>query len=109
MNWKILYLDEANKELKQLDGSEKRIVTKAIRQVSKNPLSAQDGGYGKPLGKKNGIDLTGLSKIKLKSAGIRVVYKVIETEESMLVIVVGARADNKVYKTAEKRRKKYGL
>lgn len=109
MNWKILYLDEANKELKQLDGSEKRIVTKAIRQVSKNPLSAQEGGYGKPLGKKNGIDLTGLSKIKLKCAGIRVVYKVIETEESMLVIVVGARADNKVYKTAEKRRKKYGL
>lgn len=109
MTWEIRYLDEAEKDFKKLEGNEKQRVTKALQQVKKNPLSPQEGGYGKPLGNKHGIDLSGLSKVKIKSVGVRVVYKVIETDEAMIVIVIGARADDKVYKTAEKRRKKYGL
>ena len=42
-------------------------------------------------------------KIKLKAAGIRIIYKLERTEETMLVIVIGLRADNEAYRTAEKR------
>ena len=48
-------------------------------------------------------------KIKLKSAGIRVVYKLIKTETEMLVVVIGARADDEVYDTAQHRAEKHNL
>lgn len=55
-----------------------------------NPLPVSEGGYGKPLENKNGNNLSGFLKIKLKSDGIRVVYKLVEIEEQMLVVVIGA-------------------
>ena len=79
---------------------------KAINKVLQNPLPASEGGYGKPLGNKQGSDLAGFLKIKLKSAGIRVVYKLIRTETEMLVVVIGARADDEVYETAQHRAQK---
>ena len=51
----------------------------------------------------------GLLKIKLRDAGLRIVYKLVRTETSMLVIVIGARADDAVYKIAEKRAHKHEL
>ena len=68
-----------------------------------------EGGYGKPLGNRNGANLTGFLKIKLRGAGLRVVYKLVRTESEMLIVVVGARADDEVYETAEQRTKKYGF
>ena len=62
-----------------------------------NPLPNTEGGYGKPLGKLKNVDLSGCCKIKLKKAGIRVVYKLVKTETQMLIIVIGARRDNEVY------------
>ena len=109
MNWNLAYLPEAEKDMKRLDGKERMLVQKALEKVWGNPLSVYEGGYGKPLGNKSGRDLTGLLKIKLKQPGIRVIYKLIQTETEMLVIVVSARADNKAYNDAWERRKKYGL
>ena len=68
-----------------------------------------EGGLGKPLGNRGGTDLSGFLKIKLKAAGLRVVYKLIRTETEMLIVVIGARADDDVYKTAQKRAEKYDL
>ena len=42
-------------------------------------------------------------KIKLKSSGLRIVYKLERKDDLVLVIIIGARADSKVYKEAEKR------
>ena len=109
MKWSLRYLPEAVKDLKSLSGNQRIVVAKAIDKVLENPLSSHEGGYGKPLGNKNGNDLSGLLKIKLKSAGIRVVYKVYKTETEMLVVVIGARADDEFYNTAEHRAKKHGL
>ena len=109
MNWTLKYLPEVEKDLKQLGGNQRILVQKAVRKVRTNPLPASEGGYGKPLGNKGGTDLTGLLTIKLKSAGIRVVYKLIRTETEMLVIVVGARADDEVYETAQHRAEKHNL
>ena len=50
--WKIMYHPEAEQELKKLDGSQQKIVLKAIIKVSQNPESNMKGGYGKPLGNK---------------------------------------------------------
>ncbi|MCD7847474.1 MAG: type II toxin-antitoxin system RelE/ParE family toxin [Oscillospiraceae bacterium] len=109
MNWTVKYLDEAWEDLDSLDRSPKKLVLKAIEKVKANPLPTTEGGLGKPLGNKGGNDLTGFLKIKLRSEGIRVVYKVVRQEDKMLVIVIGARADEEVYDIARQRIIKYNL
>lgn len=109
MNWKLEYLPEAEKDLKNLDGSQRILVLKAIKKVQQNPLPVDEQGYGKPLGNHNNSDLAGLLKIKLRSAGLRVVYQLRRTETSMIVIVIGVRADEEVYELAKKRADKHGL
>ncbi|HFC46725.1 MAG TPA: type II toxin-antitoxin system RelE/ParE family toxin [Dissulfuribacter thermophilus] len=44
-------------------------------------------------------------KIKLRASGYRLVYEVIEEEICVLVIAVGKRERNLVYKKARKRKK----
>lgn len=66
MTWSIEFLEEAKKDLKKLDHSVQLQVLKGIQKVSRNPLSIQEGGYGKPLGNKTGTDLTNLLKIKFR-------------------------------------------
>ena len=63
------------KDFDGLAGNQRLLVAKALKKVQQNPVSIYDGGYGKPLGNKGGTDLTGLFKIKLRAAGLRVVYK----------------------------------
>lgn len=103
MSWEVEYLPEAHQDLKNLDGSQRKLILKAIKKVQQNPLPIYEGGYGKPLGNKNGVDLSGFLKVKLKSAGLRVVYKVVKQNDKMFVIVIGARADEDVYEIAQKR------
>ena len=70
--WKIMYHPEAEQELKKLDGSQQKIVLKAIIKVSQNPESNMKGGYGKPLGNKGGNNLSGLQAMiwNMKSSSI---------------------------------------
>lgn len=109
MTWSVEFLEEAEKDMKKLDHSVQIQVLKGISKVSKNPLSIGEGGYGKTLGNKSGINLTNLMKIKSKDLGIRVVYKVERVSDVMRVIVISARTDEQVYKEAVKRKDKYGL
>ena len=104
MNWEIHYSDEAKTDLRDLDGSQRKSVLKAIKKVSQNPLPVNEGGYGKPLGNKHGKDLTGLCKIKLVREGIRVVYALVRTGVVMKIIVIAARSDDEVYEIAAQRR-----
>lgn len=109
MTWSIEFLEEAAKDMKKLDHSAQIQVLKGITKVSKNPLPVEEGGYGKPLGNKSGINLTNLLKIKFRDQGIRVVYKVERVDGVMKIIVVSARTDEQVYKEAAKRREKHDL
>lgn len=109
MMWQVQYLPEAQEDLRKLDGSQRLLVRKAIQKVAQNPLSTDEGGYGKPLGSKGSTDLSGFLKIKLRGAGLRVVYKVIRNESGMLVIIIGARADDEVYEEAQRRINKNDL
>lgn len=109
MTWSIEFLEEAAKDMKKLDHSAQIQVLKGIKKVSKNPLPVEEGGYGKPLGNKKGLNLTNLMKIKFRDIGIRVVYKIEYSDERMKIIVVSARTDEQVYKEASKRREKYDI
>jgi len=109
MSWKIAYIPEALDDFRALDGSQRLLIRKAIAKVSKNPAPKENGGYGTPLGHKSGRNLTGFMKIKLRSAGLRVVYKLMKVDGQMLIIVIGARADEEVYDIAAARAKQHGL
>ena len=93
MSWNVAYLPEAEKEILALARNQQIIVNKAIKKVKQNPLPQSEGGYGKPLGHKQGTNLTNFLKIKLRGAGIRIVYKLVRTDRQMLVVVVGVRED----------------
>ena len=47
MTWGIEFLEEAEKDLKKLDHSAQVQILKGLLKVSKNPLPAAEGGYGK--------------------------------------------------------------
>ena len=103
MKWEIRYLPEVKKDINRLDNTQRLAVRRAIEKVRQNPLPNYEGGYGKPLGNKHGLELAGCLKIKLKASGLRAVYRLIRTEQSMQMIVIGLREDEEVYKTANKR------
>ena len=109
MTWDLDYLPEARKDIRDLDRSQQIIVEKALKKVKTNPLPQAEGGYGKPLGRKRGTDLTSFLKVKLRGEGIRIVYKLIRTETKMLVVVVGVREDEEVSEIAHRRKLKYTL
>ena len=89
MSWKLVYLPEAAKDLKNLAGNQRLMVVKAIGKVLQNLLLVTEGGYGKLPGNKYGNDLTSFLKIKLRDIGIRVIYKRICTE--VLVVAIGQK------------------
>jgi mRNA interferase RelE/StbE len=86
---------------------QRNIVLKGISKVAQNPLPTDEGGYGRPLGNKQGINLSGLLKIKLLKLGIRIVYDLKRDEKGMRIIIIGVRADYDVYELAEKRIQKF--
>ncbi|MBQ7220064.1 MAG: type II toxin-antitoxin system RelE/ParE family toxin [Synergistaceae bacterium] len=109
MTWNLEFLPEARKDLRNLDGSQRQRVIKAIDKTLKNPLPRSEGGYGIELGHKGGANLTGCLEIKLRGEGLRAIYKLIRTETEMLVIIIGVREDEEVYDKADDRLKIYGL
>lgn len=109
MNWDITYLPESLDDLRRLDGSQRILIRKAIQKVASNPLPETEGGYGKLLGNKNNTNLSGFLKIKLRGAGLRVVYKLVRVQNRMLIIVIGAREEAEAYEDAYKRIQKHKL
>jgi mRNA interferase RelE/StbE len=103
MTWKVQYIPEAEKDLKELDRSQQLQVLKAIQKVSANPLPKTEGGYGKPLGSRLSSNLTGYLKIKLLRLGIRVVYHLVREKNTMKIIIISVRSDDVVYKLAQER------
>ena len=48
MSWEIIYIKEAQRDMKKLDPQSKKFVLKAVQKVAANPLPNAEGGYGKP-------------------------------------------------------------
>lgn len=102
----VFYSEDAIEDMKKLDHSVRARVAGGIEKASYNPYPKDQGGYGKRLGNKCGINLSGLLEIKFRGMGIRAVYKLVIKEKSMEIIVVSVREDEIVFKEAFKRMKK---
>ena len=62
MKWVIDYIPEVQEDIKNLDNSQWLVMRRAIEKVRQNPLPDYKGGYGKPLGNKRNINLSGCLK-----------------------------------------------
>lgn len=104
IEYEIVFYPAADKDMAKLDGSERKLVFKALQRVKGNPLPQDRGGYGKPLGNRADGKLAGYMKVKLRGSGLRVVYRLVELRGRMAVIVVSAREDGEAYRVAARRR-----
>lgn len=109
MTWDVECLEEAYKDLQKADGSQRILVLKTIKKVQQNHQHTNENGYGEPLGNHNNAKLSGLLKIKLRNAGIRIVYKLLKVDSKMLIVVIGIREDEEVYNIASFRAIKHNL
>ena len=103
----VEYMPKAKEDLARLDGAVRVRVVAGIEKASYNPLPKAEGGYGKPLGNKQGRNLTNLLEVKFRGLGIRAVYKLVRVDKIMKIIVVSVRADEIVFKEALKRAQQY--
>lgn len=93
MNYELGFLDEALKEWRKLDATVREQFKSKLSERLKNPpvpaaqLSGQSDRY----------------KIKLRSVGYRLVYEVRDKRLIVVVVAVGKRERNAVYKAAANR------
>ena len=93
MNYELGFLEEALREWKKLDASLREQFKTKLAERLKNPrvpaakLSGHSDRY----------------KIKLRSVGYRLVYEVREKQLVVIVVAVGKRERNAVYKAAARR------
>ena len=99
MSYKLKFLPTALKEWKKLDNSVQKQFKKKLQERLENPFvqSSQLSGFENHY------------KIKLKASGYRLVYEVINDELYILVIAIGKRSKNTVYKKAHKRQNNFWL
>jgi mRNA interferase RelE/StbE len=93
MSYELGFLEEALKEWRKLDGSIREQFKEKLAERLENPrvpaalLSGQKDRY----------------KIKLRSAGFRLVYEVRDRQLIVVVVAVGKRERNALFKAAAKR------
>jgi len=88
------FYEEAEKDLKKLNNSVKKLFVKKLTQIIKNPE------IGKNLGNKNNLNLAGLKKVYFDNKKYRIVYEIKDKEIIIHIIAIGKRDDMKVYKQA---------
>ena len=93
MNYRLKFLPSALKEWKKLDNSLQNQLKKKLAERLEKPhvISSKLSGFENHY------------KIKLKASGYRLVYEVIDNKLIVLVIAVGKREKNIVYKKAKNR------
>ena len=94
--FKLKFLPTALKEWKKLDGSIQSKLKKKLKERLNEPHN--------PASQLSGFE--NHYKIKLRASGYRLVYEVIDQEICVLVIAVGKREKNEVYKQTRRRTKK---
>ena len=100
MAYKVIFTEDAEKGLGNLD--------KSIRtQVIKKAIALQDNPFlGDPLGNKLGLDLTGYYKLYVAKKAYRIVYRLIGEQFEVIEIVgIGKREKEEIYRLTVKRLK----
>jgi len=99
MEYKIVFIPEAAKDYKELDGSVKKSINTKIEELKINPF------LGEKLGHKFNIDLSGFYKIYAHGKKFRIVYRMITPEriEVLEIWGIGKREKEEIYRTIGKR------
>jgi len=84
----ILFTRQAKKQIEKLDPSFRKVIARAIKSLSANPIK------GKPLA----YDLAGL--YSLRTSDYRVIYRIKEKELLIVVVAVGHRRE--IYRNLKK-------
>lgn len=93
MSYNLAFLDEALKEWRKLDDVTREQFKAKLTERLDNPKIPSARLHG----------ARDRYKIKLRNAGYRLVYQVKDLELLVLVVAVGKRERNEVYKTAARR------
>lgn len=93
MSYEVEFLESALKEWKRLDANTREQFRKKLKERCENPRV--------PSAKLHGAK--DRYKIKLKSAGYRLVYEVEDARVVVLVVAIGRRDRMEVYAAATKR------
>ncbi len=93
MPYRLKFLPTALKEWEKLDNSLRNQFKKKLKERMISPHVKADLLRGFP----------NHYKIKLRTSGYRLVYQVLDADISVVVIVIGRRNKNKVYKTLSSR------
>jgi mRNA interferase RelE/StbE len=93
MTYKVEFLETALKEWDKLNHKIKRDFAKKIKKILENPRIEKNKLHS----------MKDCYKIKLRSVGYRLVYKVIDDKVIIQVIAVGKRNNNDVYDKADDR------
>lgn len=91
----VKLLREAAEDVRDLDGSARVLVLKALEKLKTNPEQR-----GQPLGSKATGNLTSLRKLVVGNRDYRIVYRCLDADRIAVVMVVAKRADNEVYDLA---------
>jgi len=93
MTYKLKFIPTALKEWNKLGETLKSAFKKKLSERLENPRIPKDQLHG----------WQSVYKIKLRSAGYRLVYEVVDSEVIVIVLAVGKRENNEVYKNILKR------
>lgn len=97
--FEVVFIEEARKDYKKLDGSIKKLVNVALAKMKERADE-----LGEDLTSKYGMNLIGCRKIKFRKVGIRMVCRIVgDKAEIAEIIIIGKREDNEVYQEAYKR------
>ena len=94
MTYDLAFLDEALKEWRKLDNATREQFKAKLAERLQNPKVPSARLHG----------AKERYKIKLRNAGFRLVYQVRDRELLVLVVAVGRRERNDVYRAAERRK-----
>ena len=94
MTYELAFLDDALKEWRKLDSTTRDQFKARLTERLANPKVPSARLHG----------AKERYKIKLRSAGFRLVYEVRDQELVVLVVAIGKRERNDIYKTAARRR-----
>jgi mRNA interferase RelE/StbE len=100
----VYFWKEAQKDYGKLDGTLKQWVDAAERR-----LQERGSEIGKDLGNTNYSKLSGCKELKNQKFGIRLIFRPSAEGhiEIIEIVAIGKREDEKVFLTAEKRRKRH--
>jgi len=97
MSYKVILHPEVEKDISELSKTQLELVFKQLKKLSISPE------LGKPLGNKNGYNLSGYRKMYVDKKKIRIVYKIVEEKIIVEVVAVGKRDEMEVYRKAFER------